>query len=98
MRRLQTFDCAPSGTAGGCGEDFRQKILDCGGTILTGFGAEPHQLMVDFHRKILYFSIKETTPLTGGTVPVRRTLRVLLMFHLFEIRHAEAPKSVNRIF
>jgi hypothetical protein len=78
--------------------DLRLRPVGGGGIILTGFGAEPHQLMVDFHRKILYFSIKETTPLTGGTVPVRRTLRVLLMFHLFEIRHAEAPKSVNRIF
>jgi len=25
------FDCAPVGTAEGCGEDFRQKIFDCGG-------------------------------------------------------------------
>ena len=55
------LDCAQSGTAEGCGEDFHSKILDCGAFV-------------------------------------RRTLQVLLMSHLFEIQHAEAPKSVKRIF
>jgi hypothetical protein len=43
------LDCAQSGTAEGCGEDFRQKILDYGGV--------PHERRYDsfdncFNREI----------------------------------------------
>ncbi len=61
---------APSGTAEGCGEDFRQKIVDCGGIHRKWgvWGVQPPSSDpegIDFHRK----SFLKTLTLQGVLHP-----------------------------